>query len=283
MISNAVKAATLALLGCTLSVDAIGKPLDGGCPKAMPFDLDLNKLSGKRFKILYGDKSGGHHVGQHCQEIMYTPYDKGKNSTRWQLHKGSKDSMNMLTSDAELKDKFYHYDNRDTVLVFNEADKAAGLSNVGQGFHELDFYNDNLYKDKSPTGYAERILYTDYESVLVISNCYEKEVDHEGVKNTKHTYDFTIAVSDLSKYDDEKEFNEIKDLAFGRYVDFEDRSYLETVLDRRMWFPQICRHVAEGKSIFDLDKLLDTDTVQAIAYKLEHPHTLDDDKKKDEL
>ena len=36
----------------------------------------------------------------------------------------------MLTDDAELSKKFYHYDNRDTVLVFSEHDKEAGVTNV---------------------------------------------------------------------------------------------------------------------------------------------------------
>ena len=44
----------------------------------------LNRLmEGKKFKIVLGDRAGGPDRGQHCEEIMYAPFEDGKNATRW--------------------------------------------------------------------------------------------------------------------------------------------------------------------------------------------------------
>ena len=126
------------------------------------------------------------------------------------------------------------------------------------GFRELDFYNDNLNSAKSPYDYEYRILHTDYESVLIVSNCKEHEDELDGEIKKTHSYDMTIAVADIAKYDDEQEFAKLKNLAFSLYDDLKDRFQLENMLDKRLWFPEICRHLADGKSIFDLEKLLDT-------------------------
>ena len=123
----------------TGAVDGFTAASPGGCPKAVPFDLDMVKLAGKSFKILYAFKTGGPHVGQHCEEIKYEPFEDGKNSSRWQMHLGSKESLSMLTDHPELSKKFVNYNNQGMVLVFSEHAREQGVTNVAEVFSSRDF------------------------------------------------------------------------------------------------------------------------------------------------
>lgn len=88
------------------------------------------------------------------------------------------------------------------MLVFSEHDKKAGRSNVAQVFRSNDFADSaTAALPRSPYQFEYRILYTDYDSIVIINNCIESLDD---LDRKRHSYMTQIAVSDVSKYVDDK-------------------------------------------------------------------------------
>lgn len=77
--------------------------------------------------------------------------------------------------DSADKDKYITFNNDEFILVFRDADKSAGVTNVGHVFRESDMHNElNDVNHESPYNFSWTILDTDYENTLMMSACFEK-------------------------------------------------------------------------------------------------------------
>ena len=88
---------------------------------------------------------------------------------------------------------------------------------------------------------------------------YEDEIDGNFTDVYKHDILLDIYVSDLSKYQDEKSFKELKQRVFAMFQGNIDTTPIENGMKKFKHDEKICAHYADKKSIFDLPDILSLD------------------------
>lgn len=132
--------AILALLGhVSLVSSQEAKLLPGPCPTFKTFDLDMNKLSGKPFQLLYGEKDSN---GGYCIENKFSPFGDGKNTSRWQMNTVQRIPISMITGKEEDKNEYENFNNDDYVVVFRDEDIKNGINNLGHVFNAKDLLDE---------------------------------------------------------------------------------------------------------------------------------------------